>query len=821
MKICIVTEFEQENFFQWTIALNGISKHQIVSLVMNPEVLVFYNEKSNYWNPIREADVVFVYCVRQNKRWKWFKLPFFVKKRMNKNAKMICQFDLEFLWLFYPEHFAWSEIDPWSKGKTPKEFFEETEVLEIADAYIAFFNPELEKYTSKPIFNIPLPQLVRYQSFLFNEPSNDDLQKKTKKIAIIHHSVKSAHVSHTIENLIVNTKSTHPILLFNCRSNDTLENLNLIKDVPLRGKSEVCGQINRDSYMQMLEKCYVAVDDNEGYNGWSRFVLECALTHTPCVGSTIAVKEFFPELYTKHKDYKTQNILIEKLYNDKEFWFRMAKDGKTNVLNKMDTTKLVNDFIKVVEKVNTNNIIKKTELKPKINLVDERQIFYKRMEESYQDYRAYALNNFPHSIPNRPTSDGMVADNIKKELLTQEMWDLFYGGWREFIEGKKLEDIVKEKFKSLTDSLEKSKVKKPELAPILNKPILNKNENTIFESFSENMLPCDTYIHDSGVKFAVPMPDTTDIVSWHSEGGFMKEMLRQGKVCEDEIPEWVFWQLAITGLPLRRISVPNGKNYKICARLVDLHHNPIDIVNRINRSKIDVLFVTYKDVPYILDWQRGRQWIKIKEFHPKDYYWKNIKAKIFWLPHSYDENLYYASNKSRYDVAFFGIVSDSYPLRRRVNEELAGLCEENDWSLLRKTRPNFFKSIKKMNSVKGSIDTKELLAGKDYAEALRLSKVFIFGTSILKYPLKRWFEALGSGTCILANAPQNADELGFVDGETYVEINRLNWKDKLKWILNDENERKRIARNGLKLAQNKHTHKVRVEEMFKILKEEG
>ena len=103
--------------------------------------------------------------------------------------------------------------------------------------------------------------------------------------------------------------------------------------------------------MFLLRKCYIAIDDNENYKAWSRFGMECALAHVPCIGSTPSVKLFFPELYTEHQDYNKQKELIERLFNDEDFWLRMAKTGKENVLRIMDTAQLINKLFQIVKRI--------------------------------------------------------------------------------------------------------------------------------------------------------------------------------------------------------------------------------------------------------------------------------------------------------------------------------------------------------------------------------------------------------------------------------------------------------------------------------------
>jgi hypothetical protein len=363
INLCIVTSFEQDEFFQWTIALRRFTKFVVSSVVMNKDTLALYDNKSKYWDPIRFADVVFVYCVRHDLNWKWFNLPFEVKKFMRPESKMICQFDLEFLWMFHENHYPWKDIDPWTKEKTPDGFFKETGVMEIADAYIIFFNSQLRKYTSKPVYKINLPQLVRYQLFTMDMLSKDVLNK-SKRVAIIHHSVKSAQVTHTIDNVIMKLETSRPITLFTCRDTNSMEKLSLIENLPLRGESQVYGLISRDSYLEFLESCYVAIDDNDGYYGWSRFAMECALANVPCIGSTQAVKEFFPLLYTKHKDYKKQRKLLKRLYEDSDFWLKVVTEGKRLALEKLDTDYLSTKFFEMANEIFKKKI-KKRKYKPR------------------------------------------------------------------------------------------------------------------------------------------------------------------------------------------------------------------------------------------------------------------------------------------------------------------------------------------------------------------------------------------------------------------------------------------------------------------------
>ena len=459
IKLCIVTEFEQEKFFQWTIALSGNSDIEVSTTILSENILTAYPLDDKHWHSIREADVVFVYCVRQNLNWEWYKLPFLVKKIMNPNAKMICQFDLEFLWLWYPHHHFWKKEVSWAEGKTPKQFFKETGVMNIADAYIILFNDALKKYTKKPVYSLQLPQLSRYRKFLDVAPSRKDFNGKSKKIVVLKHSVKSASIEFTLERVI--RQLNFPTAIFTSRNTDSMEKLEILKTLPQYRRSVVYGNIPRDAYMDFLQRCFVAIDDNEGYHGWSRFVMECALVHVPCIGSTRAVKEFFPELYTEPKDYRKQTELLERLYKDKQFWLKMAVTGKKLVLKKMDSGYLVNKLIKIMNDITKDDfrknpiakIMSLTKREPSVKTVklmaegykdsaDDALALAKEFEEiepdEYSKYLSFRDRYLPNRvIPPRPPSDGSVFDKIQKRIITQNDWDVSYGKWREFIEGGK------------------------------------------------------------------------------------------------------------------------------------------------------------------------------------------------------------------------------------------------------------------------------------------------------------------------------------------------------------------------------------------------
>jgi len=337
------------------------------------------------------------------------------------------------------------------------------------------------------------------------------------------------------------------------------------------------------------------------------------------------------------------------------------------------------------------------------------------------------------------------------------------------------------------------------------------------------------------IKFAIP--DLSDIFGHDSEHQFAEELKRQSETFEGD-PDWVYaWYLssapkARTKFTASVSRIPKDRKYRVFGRIGDTQHDPDGMVEWLNDIESDLLFFAYSD----------------RHYH-------GVKAKTIWLPWSYDPSTYYPSNEEPiYDVTFLGTVSVDYPLRQAINERLSLLAERYGWRVLQKTwvTGNFpsrglnkfwrrlvveqaliahirrilirlFSRIFSFRPGLGKISLLEkdsrYIVGEKYAKVLRSTKVSIFGTSIFKHPIKRLFFGLGSGTCVLMNTPNCADRLGLKDGENYVAIDEHNWAEKLKWILDHEDERQRIAQNGLRLVQERHTHQVRAKELLNFLEE--
>ena len=154
-----------------------------------------------------------------------------------------------------------------------------------------------------------------------------------------------------------------------------------------------------------------------------------------------------------------------------------------------------------------------------------------------------------------------------------------------------------------------------------------------------------------------------------------------------------------------------------------------------------------------------------------------------------------------------------YPLRHRIVNELPSFCQEKGWRYLVKGRPpgkTIERNIEKLKS-------EGYIVGDLYGKVIASSKIFLFGNSIFRYPLSKYFEIMGSRTLVMANEPQNAKDLGFVDGENYISVDTGNWKEKLDYYLENDDERERIALNGYNHVRQHHSVERRSKQLIDFL----
>jgi len=289
------------------------------------------------------------------------------------------------------------------------------------------------------------------------------------------------------------------------------------------------------------------------------------------------------------------------------------------------------------------------------------------------------------------------------------------------------------------------------------------------------------------------------------------------KLYGDDAPDWVITTPYMHCEHKRWIGYkcpPSEKrSWKIAAFTDDLHANhmldtnPEGYVEALNKAGFDAILMWYTKLGYAK-----------KPYHKIDsqYYLKNLKAKICYLPKFIDpDDVQPGTKRKDYDVVFLGAVEKfQYPLRYYIWHILPKLAEMNDWKVLLKGKPPgkpYQRRIK-------ALEEKGYIVGDAYTEILGRSKIFIFGNSIYKYPLLKIFEGWGCRTLVMCDMPFGAKRIHMKDGINFVEINQKNWIQKLEYYLNHKEERETITKKGYETVMMHHTVSVRARELLRWLK---
>lgn len=242
---------------------------------------------------------------------------------------------------------------------------------------------------------------------------------------------------------------------------------------------------------------------------------------------------------------------------------------------------------------------------------------------------------------------------------------------------------------------------------------------------------------------------------------------------------------------------PPGRNVAhLVSDLHGKHHYSVDTpeghIDLLNKAGYRALFLRYTEI-------HGTT-------APVDIYRQTLKPSAYWLPWSFDPDMFYPRLRA-HDATFIGCTtSPFYPLRKQMWAELKGLSKKYNTFTAEAPRGKTFELL-----------IKNHLAGDTYADILGRSGIFIFDCSIFRYPLMKFTEGLGSGCLVMATEPSGAGALGLVDEMTYVEIEPNNWRDKLHYYLENPNEGRKIADRGLEMALKYHTHDVRARQFVRYL----
>lgn len=174
-------------------------------------------------------------------------------------------------------------------------------------------------------------------------------------------------------------------------------------------------------------------------------------------------------------------------------------------------------------------------------------------------------------------------------------------------------------------------------------------------------------------------------------------------------------------------------------------------------------------------------------------YSTKVRKTVQFLPspRSADPELFRSYGDSRdIDVCLLGAKGDFYELRNYFH-----------YTLSRQTWLNYFSR----EHPGYDYGLKDSLTNEAYARVLARSKIFVSCTGRYRVPFIKISEVLASGALLMCDRPTGAEELGLVDGLTYVEVDKVNFMEKLHDYLHNPKALEAVARRGQQLFLERHT----------------
>lgn len=198
------------------------------------------------------------------------------------------------------------------------------------------------------------------------------------------------------------------------------------------------------------------------------------------------------------------------------------------------------------------------------------------------------------------------------------------------------------------------------------------------------------------------------------------------------------------------------------------------------------------------------------------YHFKNIynyvsDDKIYWMPHSFNEEFKIKyNNEPKNKLLLTGYIDENiYPIRKKIYD----LKINNEYEIDILEHPSY------------RIKNKHDLIGKNYITKLNKYR-FGFTCCLNKetpYIVQKFFEIPGSGSLLIAYdkfIKNELNKLGFKEDINYISIDETNYKEKLDFIYNENNYEilEKIRYNGYKLINKNHNHYQRINEFMLYLK---
>jgi len=273
---------------------------------------------------------------------------------------------------------------------------------------------------------------------------------------------------------------------------------------------------------------------------------------------------------------------------------------------------------------------------------------------------------------------------------------------------------------------------------------------------------------------------------------------------------------------------PEGFTGKIAEWAFDLHVDPEGLIAEAN-AKIDLWLMRYTEAgiffPTLAKWNECRggtpeEWLAngycVKK--ERDYYTKRITTNYMFFPLSMNPEFYHPIAEKDYDIAMVGVLTQYYPLRLAISNEIQRFTTDHRLRLLFHPSPPDVYGAHTDAMLQNPALRAQYSVSTDYAERIAKSKMFVFCSSFATAPIAKYFEGMMAGTAVVADTPVNASELHFEPDKNFISIDASNWKEKILYYLDNTLAREEIALRGRETAVKYHTNEVRAKQLLERLK---
>ena len=183
-----------------------------------------------------------------------------------------------------------------------------------------------------------------------------------------------------------------------------------------------------------------------------------------------------------------------------------------------------------------------------------------------------------------------------------------------------------------------------------------------------------------------------------------------------------------------------------------------------------------------------------------------LDGKVYpWLK-AIDTDLFFNEDvDKKHDVILTGASDSFYPLRSHFHNVLS---REQNLNYFKPPFPNY-----KFNADKS-------YTGKNYVRLLNESKIHI--TDSGRYncvgPVAKYFEIMSTNCLLMAVDPLGSELTHLKDGYNFVSVNKNNFLDKIKYYLENEDERDIIVKRANDTIKKYHSVDVRAKKLTNLLK---